>query len=95
MVSIIVPVYNTEKYLHNCINSLFAQTCTDIEILLVNDGSTDTSGDICDAYAAQDARVRVIHQQNAGVSSARNAALAVARGEYIAFVDSDDWVSPD
>lgn len=95
MVSIIVPVYNTEKYLHNCINSLLAQTCTDIEILLVNDGSTDTSGDICDAYAAQDARVRVIHQQNAGVSSARNAALAVARGEYIAFVDSDDWVSPD
>lgn len=95
MVSIIVPVYNTEKYLHNCINSLLAQTCTDIEILLVNDGSTDTSGDICDAYAAQDSRVRVIHQQNAGVSSARNAALAVARGEYIAFVDSDDWVSPD
>lgn len=94
MVSIIVPVYNTEKYLHNCIDSLLAQTCTDIEILLVNDGSTDGSGAICDAYAARDARIRVMHQQNGGVSSARNAALAVASGEYIAFVDSDDWVSP-
>ena len=95
MISIIVPVYNTEKYLHNCIDSLLAQTYTDIEILLVNDGSTDGSGAICDACAARDARIRVMHQQNAGVSSARNAALAVASGEYIAFVDSDDWVSPE
>ena len=93
MVSIIVPVYNTEKYLKNCIDSLVCQTYADIEILLVNDGSTDRSGAICEAYAAKDARICVMHQENAGVSSARNAALAVARGQYVAFVDSDDWVS--
>ncbi len=93
MISIIVPVYNTEKYLHNCIDSLVGQTYTDIEILLVNDGSTDQSGEICNAYAARDARIVVLHQENAGVSSARNAALAVAQGQYVAFVDSDDWVS--
>ena len=93
MVSIIVPVYNTAKYLYNCIDSLVGQTYTDIEILLVNDGSTDQSGEICESYAARDARIVVLHQENAGVSSARNAALAVAQGQYVAFVDSDDWVS--
>lgn len=91
-VSVIVPVYNTEKHLHRCVDSLIKQTLSDIEIILVDDGSTDKSGIICDDYAAQDARVHVIHQQNGGVSSARNTGLAAASGEFIGFVDSDDWV---
>lgn len=95
MVSIIVPVYNSQAYLHDCVESLLAQSYQNIEILLANDGSDDQSGAICDRYAAKDSRVRVLHLPHAGVSSARNAALQMAKGRYVAFVDSDDWVSPD
>ena len=93
-ISVIVPVYNTELYLHRCIDSILSQTFTDFELLLINDGSTDRSGEICDEYAGKDKRVRVFHKENGGVSSARNIGLDEARGEWIAFVDSDDWVSP-
>lgn len=93
--SVIIPVYNVEAYLKQCVESVLAQTFTDYELLLVDDGSTDTSGEICDSYSAQDSRVRVLHQQNAGQSSARNAALDIAKGEWIAFVDSDDWIHPE
>lgn len=91
-ISVIVPVYNTEKYLNRCIDSILAQTFTDFELLLIDDGSKDSSGTICDEYAAKDARVRVFHKENGGVSSARNLGLDNAKGEWIAFVDSDDWV---
>lgn len=94
MISIIVPVYNTEKYLERCIQSILAQTYIDFELLLIDDGSTDSSGVICDQYAEQDSRVRVFHKENGGVSSARNIGLDNASGEWIAFVDSDDWVQP-
>lgn len=94
-VSIIVPVYNAERTIGRCVDSILAQQYADFELLLVDDGSRDTSGAICDAYAAQDARVRVIHQENAGVSAARNAALDQARGVYLQFLDSDDWITPD
>lgn len=92
MISVIVPVYNTEKYLDKCIQSILAQTYTDFELLLIDDGSTDSSGAICDKYAEQDSRVRVFHKENGGVSSARNLGLDNVNGEWIAFVDSDDWV---
>lgn len=92
MVSIIVPVYNTDKFLHRCIDSILAQTYTDFELLLIDDGSKDSSGTICDEYAAKDVRVRVFHKENGGVSSARNMGLDNARGEWITFVDSDDWI---
>ena len=92
MISVIVPVYNAEKYLDRCIQSILTQTYTDFELLLINDGSTDSSGAICDRYAEQDSRVRVFHKENGGVSSARNMGLDNAKGEWIAFVDSDDWV---
>lgn len=92
-ISIIVPVYNTEKYLHRCIDSILAQTYTDFELLLIDDGSKDNSGKICDEYAQKDARVRVFHKENGGVSSARNLGLDQAKGEWITFVDSDDWVN--
>ena len=91
-ISIIVPVYNTEKYLHRCIDSILAQTYTDFELLLIDDGSTDSSGAICDEYATKDSRVRVFHKENGGVSRARNLGLDSACGEWIAFVDSDDWI---
>lgn len=94
MVSIIIPVYNVETYLRQCLDSVLAQTLKDIEVIVVDDGSTDNSPAICDEYAARDTRVKVIHQSNAGRSAARNAALKVARGEYIGFVDSDDWIDP-
>jgi glycosyltransferase involved in cell wall biosynthesis len=94
-VSIIVPVYEAETYLRNCIDSILAQTYHDIEVILVDDGSRDTSGIICDEYAQQDARVIVIHKENGGVSSARNIGLNVAKGEYIGFVDSDDTIEMD
>lgn len=93
-ISVIVPVYNTEKYLHRCIDSILAQTFTDFELLLIDDGSKDNSGTICDEYAAMDSRVRVFHKENGGVSSARNLGLDNARGEWISFVDSDDWIEP-
>ncbi len=94
-VSIIVPVYKAEKYISKCIESLVSQTLRDIEIILVDDGSPDKSGIICDEYAKQDNRIKVIHKQNGGVSSARNRGIDVANGEYILFVDSDDWVESD
>ena len=93
--SVIVPVYNTEKYLRECIDSILAQTFTDFELILVNDGSTDGSGAICDEYAGKDQRVQVIHQENGGVTRARKAAMRIAGGSWISFVDSDDWISPD
>lgn len=95
MVSIIVPVYNAQQYLENCVQSILAQTYRDFQLILVNDGSTDESGNLCDGFAARDSRVTVIHQKNAGVSAARNAGLAVASGEYIGFVDADDTIVPE
>lgn len=95
MISVIVPVYNTKAYLERCIDSLLEQTYRDMEIILVDDGSTDGSGEICDSYAARDGRVRVFHKENGGSSSARNLGLDNARGDYIGFADSDDYVDPD
>lgn len=95
LISVIVPVYKTEPYLKKCIDSLLCQTLKDIEIILVNDGSPDNSAAICDKYAALDARVKVIHKNNGGLSSARNAALDICSGDYIGFVDSDDFVAPN
>ena len=94
MISVIVPVYNTEKYLHRCVDSILSQTFADFELLLVNDGSIDGSGAICDEYAQKDSRVRVFHKENGGVSSARNFGLDNALGEYVMFVDSDDYIYP-
>lgn len=91
-ISVIVPVYNAEKYLHRCIDSILAQTFTDFELLLIDDGSKDKSGVICDEYAVKDSRVRVFHKGNGGVSSARNVGLEHAEGEWITFADSDDYV---
>lgn len=92
MVSIIVPIYKVESYLPKCIDSILVQTYTDFELILVDDGSPDNCGIICDAYAEKDKRVRVIHQKNAGVSAARNAGIEAAKGEYISFIDGDDYV---
>lgn len=94
-ISVIIPVYNTEHYLPRCIESILAQTFTDFELLLIDDGSKDNSGRICDEYAAKDSRIRVFHKKNGGVSSARNLGLDKAQGEWIAFVDSDDWIYTD
>lgn len=94
MVSVIVPVYNSENYLVRCINSILSQTYTNFELILIDDGSTDSSGEICDQYLS-DNRVRVIHKQNEGVSSARNMGMCEAVGEYMVFVDSDDYVEED
>lgn len=91
-ISVIVPVYNTEKYLRRCVDSILSQTFANFELLLIDDGSKDASGAICDDYAANDPRVRVFHKQNGGVSSARNFGIDNARGEWISFVDSDDWL---
>ncbi len=95
LISVIVPVYNTSEHLPKCIDSIIAQTYENLEIFLVNDGSSDNSGDICDAYAAKDPRIKVIHKKNSGVSAARNDALKIMTGEYVGFVDSDDTVSPN
>lgn len=95
LVSIIIPVYNVELYLHECIDSIINQTYTNLEIILVDDGSTDSSGRICDEYAENDKRIKVIHQQNAGQASARNNGLAIATGKFIYFPDSDDYISLD
>lgn len=94
LISIIVPVYGVEKYLRRCLDSLICQTYTNIEIIVVDDESPDSSGEICDEYAERDNRIHVIHQKNMGISGARNSGLDIARGEFIAFVDSDDFVSP-
>ena len=88
MISVIIPVYNVEKYVAKCLDSVIAQTYRDLEIIIVDDGATDSSGKICDEYAIKDERIQVIHKSNGGLSSARNAALDIATGEYIAFVDS-------
>ena len=95
LVSVIVPVYNVEKYLPKCIDSILNQTYPHLEVLLVDDGSTDESGRICDEYAAKDDRVRVVHKENGGQGSARNMALDVMKGEFVAFVDSDDYIELD
>lgn len=95
LISVIVPVYNVEKYLKRCIDSILAQSYRQLEIILVDDGSTDGSPVICDAYARQDDRVKVIHKANGGLSDARNAGMEIATGDYIGFVDSDDWIEPD
>ena len=94
-VSIVVPIYCVEKYLPQCIDSLLVQTLKEIEIILVDDGSLDRSGEIAESYARQDARIRVIHQGNAGLGPARNTGIQAATGEYIGFVDSDDWIGPE
>lgn len=94
-ISVIVPVYNVEQYLPRCIDSILVQTFTDFELLLIDDGSTDSSGDICDEYAKKDNRIRVFHKKNGGVSSARNVGLDNAKGEWLAFIDSDDTVDTE
>lgn len=95
MISVIVPVYNVEPYLRKCLDNVINQTYRDLEILIVDDGSTDDSGRICDEYAEQDERVRVFHTENRGLSCARNLGLDEAQGEWIGFVDSDDWIELD
>ena len=95
LISVIVPIYNVEQYLHRCVDSILAQTYRNLEVILVDDGAKDTSGVICDSYAEKDSRVKVIHKENGGLSSARNAGIDIARGEFLAFVDSDDWIEPD
>lgn len=94
-ISVVVPVYNTEEYLPRCLDSILSQTYKDLEIILVNDGSTDSSGEICNLYSQQDDRIKVIHKENGGLSSARNIAIEISRGNYIVFVDSDDWIVED
>lgn len=93
-VSVIVPVYNCEGYLHRCVESILGQALTDLELLLIDDGSTDSSGALCDAYENRDSRVRAIHKENGGAASARNKGLDIARGDYVGFVDADDYIEP-
>ena len=95
LISIIVPVYNVETYLAKCVDSILAQTYTNLEIFLVNDGSSDCCGKLCDEYAKEDKRIKVIHKKNGGLSDARNVAIDVATGEFITFIDSDDYVTDD
>lgn len=95
MISIIVPIYKVEKYIRQCVDSIINQTYEDIEIVLVDDGSPDNCPQICDDYAKKDSRVKVIHKENGGLMSARQAGLKAATGEYIGFVDGDDWIEPD
>ena len=94
-ISVIVPVYKVEPYLRKCLDSILEQSYKDLDIILVDDGSPDNCGAICEEYAARDRRIRVIHQENGGLSAARNTGLKVAAGEYLGFVDSDDWIEPD
>lgn len=94
-ISVIIPVYNVARYLPQCLDSVLSQDHQDLEVLLIDDGSTDDSGSICDRYAARDPRVRVIHQKNAGAAAAKNAGLRIATGEYLSFVDSDDYLEPN
>lgn len=95
LISVIVPVYNVEKYIHRCVDSILAQTYTNLEIILVDDGSPDNCPAICDEYAKKDSRIKVIHKENSGLSSARNAGLDIATGDYIGFIDSDDYIASD
>jgi glycosyltransferase involved in cell wall biosynthesis len=92
MITIIIPVYNVEKYLAKCIDSILSQTFTDWELILIDDGSKDKSGKICDEYSCKDKRIKVFHKKNEGVSKARNKGIELAKGEYICFIDSDDWI---
>lgn len=94
LVSVIIPIYNVEPYLRRCINSVINQTYTNLEIILVDDGSPDGCPAICDEYVQKDNRIKVIHKKNGGLSDARNAGLKIAKGKYITFIDSDDWISP-
>ena len=94
-ISVIVPVYNVEAYLPQCVDSILHQDYPDLEVILIDDGSTDHSGEICDRYAAADSRIRVIHQKNGGAAAAKNAGLRIAAGEYLSFVDSDDYLEPN
>ena len=95
LVSVIVPVYNVEKYLQRCIDSIVNQSYKNLEIIIVDDGSTDSSGKLCDEISKTDKRIKVIHQQNQGLGAARNSGLKIATGEFISFIDSDDWVEPE
>lgn len=94
LISVIIPIYGVEKYLNRAVDSVLMQTYRNLEIILVDDGSKDGCGKICDAYEKKEARVRVIHKENGGLSDARNAGLAIAGGDYIAFLDSDDYYAP-
>lgn len=94
-VTVVVPVYNVENYLNRCINSIINQTLKEIEIILVDDGSTDKSGEICDEYLKKDNRIKVIHQKNLGLSAARNSGIKIAKSDYICFIDSDDYIETD
>lgn len=94
LISVIVPIYKVEKYLRKCIESILSQTYTNLEIILVDDGSPDKCGEICDEYEKRDSRIKVIHKKNGGLSDARNAGLDIMAGNYVAFVDSDDWIEP-
>ena len=91
-VSVIIPIYKVEEFIHECVESVLSQTYKDFEILLVDDGSTDSCGEICDDFSKSDNRIKVIHKQNGGLSDARNVGLSLARAEYIYFLDSDDWI---
>lgn len=95
LISVVIPVYNVAEYLPRCLDSVLASTYDNLDIILVDDGSTDISGQICDRYAAQDSRIRVIHQPNGGISAARNTGIENARGQYITFIDSDDYIDED
>ena len=94
-VSVIVPIYKVEKYIHKCINTILSQTFTDFELILVDDGSPDKCGEICEQYALNDSRIKVVHKENGGLSDARNVGIDVASGKYIYFIDSDDWIASD
>ena len=92
LITVIIPVYNVEKYLKECLESIINQTYKNLEIILIDDGSTDASGEICDEYSKRDNRIRVVHKANGGLSSARNLGLDIANGEYVTFIDSDDYI---
>ena len=95
LISVIVPIYKVEAYLDKCVQSIVNQSYRNLEIILVNDGSPDNCGAMCEAWAAKDGRIKVIHKENGGLSDARNAGLAIATGELISFIDSDDWIEPE
>ena len=94
-ISVIIPVYKVEEFLDDCVRSVIAQTHTNTEIILVDDGSPDNCPAMCDSWAEKDKRIKVIHKPNGGLSDARNAGLEIATGEYISFIDSDDWILPE